>query len=186
MVEVYKSFEPREWFWIVGGDDTRFWSSAAAAYVEELPDKAGVTRIASEGDLNDVLASLGLRGPIVTVADIVAERDRRLALGFDYDFGDDRGVHRIGTTPQDWIGWSAVTTLANALIATDGTASITISTDSGVALVTALEWQQVLLSGGAIQQPIWLASFALAAMSPIPNDYENDSYWNSRRLTFHV
>jgi hypothetical protein len=26
-------FTPRDWFWIVGGDETRAWSSAAAAYV---------------------------------------------------------------------------------------------------------------------------------------------------------
>lgn len=178
MVEVYKSFEPREWYWIVGGDDTRFWSSAAAAYVEELPDKAGVTRIASEGDLNDVLASLGLRGPIVTVADIVAERDRRLALGFDYDFGDERGVHHIGTTPDDMIGWNAVTVAANAIIATRmRPAAIDILTETGPATVTAMEWQQVLLAATAAQQPIWHASFALSAMSPIPANFRNDAHW---------
>ena len=32
---------------------------------------------------------------------VAAERDRRLALGFNYDFGDSRGVHRIGTTLAD-------------------------------------------------------------------------------------
>ncbi len=28
-----------------------------------------------------------------TPADVIAERERRPALGFDYDFGDARGVH---------------------------------------------------------------------------------------------
>lgn len=40
-----------------------------------------------------------------TVADVVAERERRLALGFDYDVGDGRGVHHIGTTPDDMRKW---------------------------------------------------------------------------------
>src|SRR5690606_41968408 len=42
---------------------------------------------------------------------VVAERDRRLAMGFDYDFQDERGVHRISTTPADMAGWDEVTKL---------------------------------------------------------------------------
>lgn len=47
---------PEDWFWIVGDDETRFWSSAAGAYVDTLPEGAGVTRIASEAELWAVLA----------------------------------------------------------------------------------------------------------------------------------
>lgn len=43
-----KSFNPSDWCWIVNGDETRFWSSADNAYVDALPEDAGVTRIASE------------------------------------------------------------------------------------------------------------------------------------------
>ncbi|TGQ19339.1 hypothetical protein [Mesorhizobium sp. M00.F.Ca.ET.217.01.1.1] len=48
---------PSDWFWIVARDETRFWSSAAAAYVTELPEGAGVSRIASEEELWDVLVA---------------------------------------------------------------------------------------------------------------------------------
>lgn len=78
-------YDPFNWFWIVGDNETRFWSSAARAYVEELPDdwfptiQAAVsaldpidgnpedmficTRIGSESELDEVLAAYGLLGP---------------------------------------------------------------------------------------------------------------------------
>ncbi|MER9911715.1 hypothetical protein NKJ71_13885 [Mesorhizobium sp. M0050] len=49
------NYDPSKWFWIVGGDESRFWSSAAAAYVDALPGGAGVTRITSEDELWDVM-----------------------------------------------------------------------------------------------------------------------------------
>lgn len=48
-------YDPRNWFWIVGADMSRYFSSAAAAYVTTLPPDAGVTRIASETELWAVL-----------------------------------------------------------------------------------------------------------------------------------
>lgn len=51
-----KTYTPEDWYWIVGGDTSRFWSSKANAYVTTLPAGAGVTRIASEAELWDVLA----------------------------------------------------------------------------------------------------------------------------------
>ncbi|TPL97306.1 hypothetical protein [Mesorhizobium sp. B2-3-10] len=48
-------YNPSDWHWIVGNDETRFWSSASAAYVDALPEGAGATRIASEDELWDVL-----------------------------------------------------------------------------------------------------------------------------------
>lgn len=74
-------------YWIVGGDASRFWSREASAYVTSLPDgwfatadealAAGQdiddlrvpTRIASEQDLTDVLASYGQPGPVLTTGD---------------------------------------------------------------------------------------------------------------------
>lgn len=47
---------PNDWFWIVGGNESRFWSSRVAAYVAKLPEGAEFTRIASEAELWDVLA----------------------------------------------------------------------------------------------------------------------------------
>lgn len=54
-----EEYAPRNWFWIVGGDTSKAWSSAAASYVSEF--SAGrVSRIANEVELFDVLASAGL------------------------------------------------------------------------------------------------------------------------------
>lgn len=110
---------------------------------------------------------------------VLAERDRRLELGFDYDFGDARGVHRIGTTEADMRAWDReVTPFANALVATgDTTTKINLMTDTGPVSVTGAEWQDILIVAAAVRQPIWAASFTLAAMDPIPSDYTNDSYW---------
>lgn len=110
---------------------------------------------------------------------MVTERERRLADGFDYDFGDARGVHHIGTTAADMQGWDEVTKLANAQLALGDTGTtIQILTETGPAGVTALEWQQVLIASAAARQPVWLGSFALQAMNPIPADYaDNDAYW---------
>lgn len=114
----------------------------------------------------------------VTTADVEIERDRRLQLGFDYDFGDARGVHHIGTTDADMIGWSEVSTYAGALIdAGDITTPIEISTNTGSCQVTAPEWRVIEIAAAEFRQPLWSASFRLAKMSPIPAGYQDDSYW---------
>lgn len=114
----------------------------------------------------------------IALAGIVAERTRRLAGGFDYDFGSARGIHRIGTTDADQIGWSEVTTLSNALIALgDTTTKITAVTDTGPVEMYAIEWQAILVAAGQFRQPIWKASFMLQAMETIPADFTADQYW---------
>lgn len=113
-----------------------------------------------------------------TADDVIRERERRLAIGFDYDFGDARGMHRIGTTDADMRGWDEVTKVANAMLALgDQTSTIGIVTETGPTQVTALDWQHVLVAAGAFRQPIWAASFALQAMDPIPEDLAADHYW---------
>lgn len=114
----------------------------------------------------------------VVVAAIVEERTRRLSLGFDFDFGDGRGVHHIGTSPADQAGWDEVSKLAGAMLALGETeAEITIVTDTGPAAITALEWQSILLAAGEFRQPIWSASFLLQAADPIPEDVTSDALW---------
>lgn len=114
----------------------------------------------------------------ISVEQVIAERERRLALGFDYNFGDARGTHRIGTTKKDLEGWDEVSKIAQAAINLGApTTEIAIVSDTGPVTVTALEWQMILAAAGAHRQPIWAASFALQAMSPIPLDYVNDGYW---------
>lgn len=71
---------PRDWHWIVGGDESRFWSSAAGAYVSQVPEGSGVTRIASEEELSEVLAAYGLPGPVVRMPDRVTARQFKLQL----------------------------------------------------------------------------------------------------------
>ncbi|GLS29970.1 hypothetical protein SAMN04488498_104325 [Mesorhizobium albiziae] len=111
-------------------------------------------------------------------AAVIAERSRRLAAGFNYDFGDGRGTHRIGTTESDLMGWDEVTKLSGALLATgDTSTTIPVVTDTGPVNVTADDWQQVLLAAGAFRQPIFAASFVLQAMSAIPVNFADDQYW---------
>ena len=116
----------------------------------------------------------------ITTADVQIERERRLALGFAFDFGDERGVHTIGTTDADMAGWQEVTTLAQARLALNDTTPIAVVSDTGPALVTPLEWMSVLEAAAAFRQPIWAGSFWLQAQDPIPDDYAtNDAYWTS-------
>lgn len=56
---IIPAFTPQNWFWIVAGDESRAWSSAAGAYVGKYPQET-VTRIVSEAELTDVLRSYGL------------------------------------------------------------------------------------------------------------------------------
>lgn len=117
--------------------------------------------------------------PPPTAADVIAERARRLALGFDYDFGDVRGVHRIGTTKADMDGWDEVTTIANALHQLGITTPIGISTDTGPTLVAPMEWFVILVAAADFRQPIWQASFTLQAQNPIPADFAADHHWQA-------
>ncbi len=119
--------------------------------------------------------------PAVTKQQVYDERDRRLASGFSYDFGDVRGVHKFGTSDADMKGWDRVTKLKDALLAAgDTTTTIRIATKTGTADVTALEWNAILLyEAQNFEQPLWQASFLLESMAPIPADYADDSNWPS-------
>ena len=118
--------------------------------------------------------------PAPTVDDVVAERERRLALGFDFNFADARGIHHIGTTPDDMRKWmDEVTPLAQTYInAGQPNGEITIATETGIAVITAEEWQSILIAAAGYRQPLYAASFALQAMDPIPADFAtNPAYW---------
>lgn len=107
---------------------------------------------------------------------LVDERARRLSVGFYYDFKDSRGVHHIGTSDQDMIGWADVTNWASSQIALNKTDTVGIITNTGLANVTALDWMKILDAATSFRQPIWTASFLL---NPIPQDYADDKYWPS-------
>lgn len=73
------SYNPIDWFWIVGGDESRAWSSAAGTYVASYPNDR-LTRILSEQELTDVLRPYGLAGPYVPVPASVTPYQARMAL----------------------------------------------------------------------------------------------------------
>ena len=110
--------------------------------------------------------------------ELQAERDRRLAEGFPYDFGDARGVHTIGTTSEDMAGWDEVSKYAEALRSEGlGATTINVVTNTGPAAVAASEWAGVLIAAAEFRQPIWASYFWLSTQSPIPADFTSDTYW---------
>jgi hypothetical protein len=116
--------------------------------------------------------------PAPTVSNVITERARRLAAGFDYDFADARGVHMVGTTDADMVGWDEVSKAASALVALGlPDQAISIVTDTGPCDVTAIEWQSVLVGAMQFRQPIFAASFVLQYSDPIPQDYADDVNW---------
>lgn len=140
-------------------------------YVRRMGVYGTTSSIAFNG--NDVVVTF-----LVTEAMVIAERERRLALGFTYTFGDTRGAHVIGTSEQDMKGWSEITMASQAAMALGlATTPLNIVTNTGPATVTAQEWQQILLAASQFRQPIWASSFRLQTMAQIPADYTSDSYW---------
>jgi hypothetical protein len=113
-----------------------------------------------------------------TISNVITERQRRLAAGFDYDFADARGVHRIGTTDADMVGWDEVSKAASALVALGlPDQAIAIVTDTGPCNVTAIEWQSILVAAMQFRQPIFAASFVLQYSDPIPQNYADGVNW---------
>lgn len=74
-----ESYIPTDWHWIVAGDESRFWSSAAGAYVGSLPQGAVASRIGSEAELTELLAGYQLPGPTYPAYLALAELHRLLA-----------------------------------------------------------------------------------------------------------
>mgnify|MGYP003146514859 CR=1 FL=1 len=109
---------------------------------------------------------------------LAQERDRRLAVGFSFDFGDHRGIHIIGTSADDMRGWDEVSQICDLIRrGVVDQPGIGISTETGVVEITPAEWDLVLAAAAAFRQPIWQASFALASMDPLPEDFTNDVWW---------
>lgn len=114
---------PTDWFWIVGGDESRAWSSAAGAYVTTWPADA-VTRIVSETELSEVLSGYGRVGPSPLPDQINAECKRRIFAVASQTAQTNMSAARHRMTPEqllaydaglDWI--NAMRAVCNALIA---------------------------------------------------------------------
>lgn len=78
-----KSYTPRNWYWIVAGDETRVYHTgsdhnflpvADVTYIGWLADGTLPTRIASEAELGEVLAQARLRPVHAGVLDGYLER----------------------------------------------------------------------------------------------------------------
>jgi hypothetical protein len=88
----------------------------------------------------------------------------KLAAGFAFDFGDGRGVHLFGTAEKDLKGWDEVEKIfAVAARMGDAGKTVTIATDTAVAVVDLDDWNAIMLAAEAFRQPIWAASFAIQA-----------------------
>lgn len=135
------------------------------------------TETASPAERQQAQARVDAFDPAAPTPDeVIVERNRRLSDGFDYDFGDARGVHRIGTTRADLEGWSEVSTYVGALLDSgDVTTKIRIVTDTGPCELTAPEWRAIEIAAAAFRQPIWTKSFVVLASLPV--DYKNDAHW---------
>lgn len=72
-------YNPYNWYWTVGSDITRAWSSAASSYVTEWPEDTS-THILSEQELSDLLYPYGLVGPYVDAQSIKNEAQRRIII----------------------------------------------------------------------------------------------------------
>jgi len=115
-----------------------------------------------------------------TIANVDAERDRRLGLGISYNFGDARGTQTIGTTATDMASWQQVALWAQTKQTLgETTATTLILTNSGSATIVPMDWFKIADAISAMQQPIWAHALALYQMNPIPANYAADSYWTS-------
>ena len=80
-----KTFDATYWYWIVGGDETKLFSSASGNYVQPsnatfqawLTDGTVPTRIASEAELGEVLAPYSVRPVTAAVLDGYQETQSR-------------------------------------------------------------------------------------------------------------
>jgi hypothetical protein len=121
----------------------------------------------------------GGRPRYIALQEIAFERERRLNAGFDYQFKDKRGVHRIGASDADWSGWQEVHVQATkAMMRGKPKTAIAIVTDTGPVSVTAEEWLDILDAIEAFRQPVVLAAFRLSALKSIPADLTLDIHWS--------
>lgn len=159
------------------------WADASHTMIRRASDGAIIPAAIGNADYGDITREgadiAEFVGGAPTSDSVVAERERRLSLGFIYNFGDARGSHQIGTTDADLKGWSEVSDYADALLAMgDATTQINIVTNTGVCQVTAPEWMAIKIAAAQYRQPIWARSFVLMASNPIPTDYASDAQWS--------
>lgn len=98
-------YDPFSWFWIVGGDESRAWSSEAGSYVAAYPVERA-SRIDGEESLTEVLRANGLPGPAPTQADYataIQSHIDQVAASRGYHDGIHLASYVASTVPQ----WAA-------------------------------------------------------------------------------
>lgn len=175
-----KPYTPHNWFWIVGGDASKAWSSAVGAYVSSW-DADRLTRIANEAELSDVLRVYGLKGPHVSGADVDAERDRRASSfvfdGKSYDLGGQSLVNVAGA------GTMALAAIINGAQAGDYRWSdpeedfAWIAKDNTKTKMDAQTCWAFSQTAAAWRKHCIFKARVLKDKSPIPADYAADSHW---------
>lgn len=166
-------FDPANWFWQIAGR-TDFWSSAASAYVETLPEGREFTPIVSESELSDVLRPYGLRGPVISNDDVNAERDRRIIAG--------KTINGVAVTGREEDARN-LTNLALAaqlrLASADTTTTTTFRDGNNVDHdLTPSEMLALWQGSAAYVSDLYAASWVIKALDPIPADFDADSYWS--------
>jgi hypothetical protein len=151
-------FQPERWFWHVAG--STYWSSEAAAYVDaSAVDQQRLTRIASEVELDEVLRGYGLASPLITVADVKTEAQRRI-------------IGLVGAT-------DLTVCLIKQLNASMRATELVNKKASGETLtdIEQTEAAQLQSLADAIKS-IRSASDVIEVMNPIPSDYRSGVYWD--------
>lgn len=101
---MFEAYNPRDWFWVVGGDESRAWSSAVSGYVTQWPADR-VTRIFNVEDLNDVLRPHGLGLPAPTQQDYAAAVQKHIdAMAVSRGYAD--GVAFAGYVASNVATWA--------------------------------------------------------------------------------
>jgi len=183
-------FNANDWYWFIGADQTRLWSSKAGAYVpvDDLTFLAWKatgalpTTTASEQELSETLAHYGLIGPVVLSSFVNTERDRRISVGFMFaghlfqsDVASQKRINGAvtlailavgaGAQPGDlrWHGGLedfAWLAADNAIVPMDAQTVIAFGKDAG-------SWEASHV----------FAARALKDMQPIPRDFTDNKYW---------
>lgn len=86
-------YNPANWHWSVASEG-RIWSSAAGSFVATADTP--ITEIGTIEELDWVLRHASLKSPLITGADINAERDKRVAAGTVFAVTGYGEVHLTG------------------------------------------------------------------------------------------
>jgi len=165
----------------VGGDKSRFWSSAARSYVEALPEDAGLTNIASEAELWDVLreqAPVGLPIFPPSSKEVNTERDRREQSGCTVTVPG-AGAIPLEGNEKSMRNLQGLAFAASLRLGQGDTTTVTVFRDAVNVDHSLVPGQIVSLwsQGAAYISALYGASWVIKALDPIPADYADDARW---------